>query len=792
MEREERRPGRSPLLGPAGGLLAGVLLGDVGCPAWAWAAFGLTALGFTWFFLRRDRLTLAAVALVALCLPVGVLRQRQASLGYERAMAQAALPAGAVLTLRGEILDRMEERNPGSEAARRVRWRLEVSRPARGILTASFGGEAPGLPGEMAVMTGLYRPPQGSSNPGGYDGVAWALHEGLLGSLSVGGPEGVSSLGVAPGPMAALRRLRERLRGRLERIFPEEAGALLGALLLGVREPLDPGLSDAFLETGTVHYLSISGAHVLLVLGALAWLLAWTPLGMGFRAALLIAAALLYAGVVGLQAPVLRASLAASLAGAALLLGRPRAVLNALAAAAILIVLWDPGQAFRVGFQLSFLAAAGILLLASPLGLRLEVLAPVPRVPWASWLRRYLLGALAVSLAAWMAVLPLVARQFHLFTPVVLPANPVVFPLVAGVMAAGGLSLLFPPLAPLAKFLIAALTGTVEACARLPGGHAYLAEAPAWWIAAYYGWMAWMVWRLRSGGPAPLPRLASIGLALLAAALCWAARPTAPSGSRVSMLDVGQGLCVVAQMEDGRTLLYDCGAYGHPEAGGRSMAPALWALGVKRIDTLAISHAHDDHFNGLPALARRFPIGCILSTRAALAAPSWASAEAMRGDIPLTFAAAGDRLDLGGEAFAEVLHPAEAHRSSPNDASLCLRLSLPARRATAGGWRSGTVREVVLREGRVNILLTGDLEGLGTAFLLASSRDPGAQILLVPHHGGALGPLDPLLKSVCPEEAWVSAREGFPSPGTLAGISSSGAALRETWREGAVILEAEP
>ena len=68
--------------------------------------------------------------------------------------------------------------------------------------------------------------------------------------------------------------------------------------------------------------------------------------------------------------------------------------------------------------------------------------------------------------------------------------------------------------------------------------------------------------------------------------------------------------------------------------------------------------------------------------------------------------------------------------------------------------------------------------------LLASGRDCSAEILLMPHHGGALGALPRLLEAVRPREAWISAREGFPSPATIATLG--GMKVRETWREGAV------
>ena len=86
-----------------------------------------------------------------------------------------------------------------------------------------------------------------------------------------------------------------------------------------------------------------------------------------------------------------------------------------------------------------------------------------------------------------------------------------------------------------------------------------------------------------------------------------------PDRSRPKFLAVGHGLAVLIQTPDGHTLLYDCGRLGDPTVGRRIIAPALWARGVSRIDTVFLSHADQDHYDGLPDLLDRFPIGEVRS-----------------------------------------------------------------------------------------------------------------------------------------------------------------------------------
>src|SRR5206468_3490886 len=77
------------------------------------------------------------------------------------------------------------------------------------------------------------------------------------------------------------------------------------------------------------------------------------------------------------------------------------------------------------------------------------------------------------------------------------------------------------------------------------------------------------------------------------------------------VLAVGHGLAVIVQGNDGRVLLYDCGKLGDPKVGRKTIAPALWWRGLRRIDTIVLSHADSDHFNGLDDLLDRFAIGIV-------------------------------------------------------------------------------------------------------------------------------------------------------------------------------------
>jgi competence protein ComEC len=239
---------------------------------------------------------------------------------------------------------------------------------------------------------------------------------------------------------------------------------------------------------------------------------------------------------------------------------------------------------------------------------------------------------------------------------------------------------------------------------------------------------------------------------------------------RCTFLSVGHGGCVVMEMPDGRTILYDAGALAGPEVTRRRIAPFLWHRGVRRIDEVILSHADLDHYNALPALLERFTVGQITTT------PTFSdknnpmvefvlAAIEQRG-VRRRQVRAGDRLNAG-EVTMEVLHPSAAGPEGPeNVRSLVLRIQHAGR----------------------TLLLTGDLEGAGLAQLLRQPSRP-VDVLMAPHHGSPAANTPDLA-------AWTKPRVVISSQGAPRSASNRvadlyqerGARYLSTWTEGAVTV----
>ena len=630
-----------------------------------------------------------------------------------------------------------------------------------------------------------------------------------------GSPAAVLACGGSPAA-AVLPQIRKVALAAIDTHVPEGQRGLAAALLLGSRECLARNELDGFLVTGTVHLLAISGLHVGLIAYGLHRLLRLLLLPRR-RAAVVVAVFVgFYMVLVRSETPVVRATLVVWLATLAVVIDRRSSAINALAVAAIVLLAWRPADVMSAGAQLSFLSTAvlvGVAGLVPPPRSRTD---PIERLiersrPWAvRWLcnaGRQTLILLVAGVAVWAATAPLVAARFQMVSPLGIVLNVVLSPLVAAAMACGFVCLLVAPWAPpLAAASGLACGGTlgviqqlVALAAAVPGGHLFVPPPPGWWVAGWYAGLVVACCRLSP----PRLRRATTWLALaggwcvvgiLGHHAAWLmAGP--PPGLRIVAAAVGHGCGIVVRTPEGRTLVYDAGRLGAPAAARRAVAGVLWNHGIRRIDTLVVSHADADHFNAVPGLLERFTVGEIVVSpafgrqggppskeRACGGSPTAAelacggsptAAElacggsptaagyllelARRRGVPVRVVQAGDRFALDRSCLVRVLHPAgddnapggspgaapdAGRRTTDNETSLVLAIDAAGRR----------------------LLLTGDLEGPALAAFAAGG--PGVcDVLMAPHHGSRTSLPPDIAVATRPEWVLVSGRDGPHWPG---------------------------
>jgi len=673
------------------------------------------------------------------------------------------------VTLRGVIADEPEER----ETTRRYTLRVEAYvspdgwQPAGGRVQVTSRLYPTYAYGDLVQLTGhLETPPV----LGDFDYREYLARRGIVSTMLFPRTE-VLGGGSGSDITRLLIDARRPLGNALERALPEPESALARGILLGQRASIPDGLMDDFNRAGISHLIAISGQNVAIVaafvVGSLAWLIGRRP-----ATAVAIVFVLVYAVFVGASPSVLRAAVMAVVMLGATLAGRPGSALSSVVLAAGLLVAWRPLIVDDVAFQLSFAATLGIVLAAERLR---QLISPrLGGLP--GWLAAPLAENVAITSAASLAVLPVIAGSFGRLSLVSLPANLLAAPAFVLALFGSGLAALTGAIDPtlgrlageLAYLPLTYLVRLGRFAADLPGASVELRSFGLIEAILVYALLS-LVWLGLKHKRAPdvesprtrrlSPALAAAAiLSLLAALVWWGVLSPDTQRLQLTVLDVGQGDAILIETPQGHRILVDGGPSGAglAQALGRELPPS-----ARRIDLIVLTHAQDDHVTGLVELLQRYNVG------AALAGPlegetgayrAWRD-ELSRQDVPLLPAVAGQRFDLGEGVLIEVIGPppqgVTGSEDDLNNNSVVLRLVY----------------------GEVSFLLTGDLAADGEAALLASPADLHATVLKVGHNGSDGSTTPAFLDAVSPSLAVISAGAdnvfGHPSPTTrlrLAGV----------------------
>lgn len=589
--------------------------------------------------------------------------------------------------------------------------------------------------------------------------------------------------------LARSSEIRERAEDGLGRGMPAREAELARGFVLGQDEGIDARTEEDFRRAGLSHLLAVSGQNVTLL--ALLAMPLMAALGIPLRERLVWVLALIavYVPLAGAGPSIQRAGVMGAVGVLATLSGRRASRLYALLAALGITLAIDPGVAADVGWQLSFAAVTGILMLATPL--RRAIASRLG--PGA--LRLALAEGAAVTIAATLATAPLIAFHFETLSTTTLVANLLAMPAVAPAMWLG--------MATAAASQVPGLP--VEALnwlnALLLG---YIAQVAAWcgrpgWaqigihlslahLAAAYAVLAAAIVaavrlarhrrlkraadgpKSRAGGDiSPRRRLqlaAALGLVIVG--LGWAktergASGVPVSGLRVEVLDIGQGDAILLQPAGAPAVLVD----GGPPGDG--LASKLEDSGVERLGAAIVSHDQSDHIGGIEELLGRVPIARLVYAR--LGRQPLEAARAA-GAVPVQ-ASLGGELRSGGLRLEVLWPPRElldepAPGADPNQ----LALVLLAR------WHD------------FSMLLTADAEAE------AVPLDPGPlDVLKVAHHGSDDAGLAALLDRTAPKLAVISVGAdnsyGHPTAATLSTLAGHGIRTLRTDDDGTVTLDVQ-
>ena len=555
---------------------------------------------------------------------------------------------------------------------------------------------------------------------------------------------------------------RQKLIGILDDSFPEDTVAFAKALLLGDRTGIDYETNTDFKISGIMHIIAVSGLHVS-ILFSLVYVLClkrrWLVALIG------IPTMLLFAAVAGFSPSVTRAAIMMILMMLAMLFDRDYDGPTELAFSCLVMLACNPLVITSVSFQLSVGCMIGIFLFYEKIDN--WMMGKLGKKRFAK-LKRWFASSVSVTLSTMTITTPLVAYYFGTISLVGVLTNLLTLWIINfifyGIMLVCVTGWFWPgvgvAIAKIIGWPIRYVLGVSKILAAFPLAAVYTRSIyiVAWLVFCYI--LLGIFLLMRKKQPAVLFCCAVIGLCLSLGA-SWMEPLT--DGCRMTVLNVGQGQCIIYQSE-GKTYLVDCGG-SYAEDAADLAAESLMSMGVFRLDGVILTHYDKDHSGGLPFLLTRIPVDSLFMPQS--------DDEAAMGDLlddltdgTVTRVSENLQLTYGGTVLT-IFGPVVP--DSGNESSLA----------------------VLFQRENCDILVTGDRSDFGERMLLKTADLPELEVLVVGHHGSKHSTCEELLAETSPAIAVISVGEnpyGHPTQEVLDRLAAAGSVVYRTDRDGNITL----
>lgn len=772
----------------------------LGFGVWFWFGILLVCFGLLAKFFRNEipryLLILSAIASLA-----GIYHQVYWNFYQSNEIARCVQDPFSIESIEGKILSPpqfskpqsgmfLQSDDPDKEFVTVFTLRIYARRTTKGwekasgkLLVRSVGRLNDAHTGDVVRVNGLLTGISEAMNPYAFSPKVYYRQQRILSVMRVPSPANVKIIRQPSvwGILRTVETLRAKAYEQLDHFLNDETRAMASALILGCREEVSDENLNEMLETGTIHILAISGLHVGLLAGGFFLFCRLLGLKPFVTVVITLWGVWLYVLVSGGRPPALRAGIIVTIVTVAYLLNRHHSHINSLAAAGILVLILNPTALFSTGTQLSFLAVATLMVTPSLYDPRLSHISNTPNVPnlldepkvEAAWeyllvpnaprlailkvlVRKWVLGFVNLMYASFqmtVVLLPLVVKAFHVAAFIGIFMNILLWiPLMIGMMSGAGVVVFGPVpfLGPFFGWLCSTSLGLMAVIihwgSTLPGHCLWLRGTPTFWNVLLYTllglWIVFPALRRRARG-----KFALILFMMVLLLIPFMQFGTSRKGElRCSFISVSHGLSILLQLPNGETILYDAGQFAPAAYPSRTISEFLWNSGVRRLDAIVISHPDMDHYNAVPGILNRFPVGKImmspqmytalnkskLSRNMALSPASIRLVEAEEQTakmlqnlsrsisakkIPIEMLVAGDKISVTEECTISVLHPTRACLDAEPDKTNANSLVL-----------------LVEYQG-VRFLLTGDLAPPGLGYVLSVPPVP-CDVVQAPHHGG--------------------------------------------------------
>jgi competence protein ComEC len=655
-------------------------------------------------------------------------------------------------------------------------------------------------------------------NPGGFD---YERYMNLQGIYATGFVADNSQIILLRKNAVSITRLKlESFRSYLKQIIYENASSpqreIIEAITIGNQNEIPPDVRENFNKTGTSHILSISGLHISIVAATaffFIFLILKTSeyLMLRFNIIKLASAGafifvLIYTFIAGMGIPVVRASLMALIFLGALLLGKQKDIYNILALAGLIILIVSPEALFDISFQLSFAAVFAIIYLVPSFS--------NPSFPFIeSWpilaqkIFKQLYLSIIVCIAATLGTIPLIVFYFNRVSAITIIANLITVPLL------GTIALAFSMAFILSSFISASIAGffiklsslfvqisvdIITRLAALSWSSFTFTKPTVMEIIIFYLFiflLMELIDFLRGKGRKKdfFQRYPFVLKCLLIASLLFFtvnavylfSKDKFSTELKVTAIDVGQGSSVLVRFPGGKKMLIDGGGFSDSsfDMGKMVLAPFLYHKRISQIDTVALTHLHPDHYEGLIYILENFNVKEFWTTGYDTNDEDYIILQKIisKKNIKKIFLSRqSTTINING-TYISVFWPLQPYIAAngpfssddANDASLVFKINY----------------------GDVNYLITGDISAKIEDKLIQAKQNIKSNVLFVPHHGSKLSSSSAFIKKVACQYAVISAGSGnvfhHPHRYTLERYKNSHVQIYRTDESGAITMSTD-
>ena len=547
-------------------------------------------------------------------------------------------------------------------------------------------------------------------NPGQIDGVTRLKSDGITARMSAG-KAGIEIESVEGNFWTKFLRLvaaiRQHYKDSMSSVMSAEDAAAIFAMLFGGYAGLNPELVEEFQTTGIVHILSVSGSHMSLLAAATAYLCLLLKFPRKVTLALGIFVIGTYTLLSGVLPQVIRSAIMGILVFTATALEVESIGARLLTLTALGMLIVKPLLIFDITFQLSFASTAGLIYLAGDLR---NLMYRLPR--WFSY-------PAAMTLSAQIASLPIIIWYFNQVSLSSVLANVFVMPLleivIVGGLLGGLIALIIPFLGKIFFVVESLIFGTGAELNRLFAKLPFSAvQVPTLGLTAGFVYYLALIFRRAEF------------LLLLIIVLIFNFRTSGEL--EVNFIDVGQGDCAVVLTPNRKCLIFDTGGVREKmfDVGGRVVLPYLKHEGVREVDTIFLTHVHEDHSGGAGSIIKKLPVREIITAGEPKSeyAAVFGISENFLGN--LRTGKTGEHFIIDGVDVEIIFAP---NVGTGNEISNVYKISY----------------------GDITFLITGDLIIENENEMLREKVDVSSTVLKVGHHGSKTSSSEEFLKAVNPK-----------------------------------------